>query len=569
MSEISAPPPPPPVTTGTAAPQPPPTAITLPPAQAQVTVPQAILDAALGARFDLQLTNLTPQGLANLEGVAGKLQLQLQTLLNLNPGDRLTLQLNGKGPQLQFIIAAINGQNPAAALRTAAQAAQAGGQANAATGLLNLPPFAAGNSLTATLLRPAQGIPAQILSGTAPGGAALGPGQATPALQPGAPGQTGGQIASQPWTVQPSPGTSQGTPGSGLSATSSPAGSSAGQAGGTVSPSGTQTLPAGTQFTVQLTAVQPPPPGGAAAVTQTQGPTPALAALGQTLTGVVSNSQAGGQAIIETPLGPIALAGSNPPPEGSRVVLNITSAPLPPANPAPLLDNQQLTLRQALFLDRQWPAAREVLDTLGNAAPNTAQHVLQTALPRPDGNLAANILFFLAAIRGGDIRSWLGDNTVRVLQRLNPALLGKVRDDLGQLSRLADEPSSGDWRIFMIPFLNGSELEQIRLFTRPQDQDDDDEEAGPGTRFVVDVTLSKLGHVQLDGLVDTAHRRLDMVVRSDTHLPSGMRNDIRHLYEQSGAITGYKGGVGFQAQPANFIEIEPPAPTEGGVGLVV
>jgi hypothetical protein len=62
---------------------------------------------------------------------------------------------------------------------------------------------------------------------------------------------------------------------------------------------------------------------------------------------------------------------------------------------------------------------------------------------------------------------------------------------------------------------------------------------------------------------------MDMVVRSDSHLPSGMRNDIRHLYEQSGDITGYRGGVGFQAQPANFIEVAPPAPVKGGVGLNV
>ena len=332
---------------------------------------------------------------------------------------------------------------------------------------------------------------------------------------------------------------------------------------------GTQTLPAGTQFTVQLTSVQPPPPGGAAALTQTQGPLPAFAALGQTLTGIVSSSQASGQPIVETPLGPIALAGTNPPPEGSRVILTVTSAPLTPAAPEPLLDSNQLFLRQSLFLDREWPAAKELIETLQQAAPNAAQQVLQTALPRPDANLATNILFFLAAVRGGDVRSWLGDSAVRTLQRVNPGVLGRVREDLGQLSRLADEPSNGDWRVFMIPFLSGSELDQIRLFTRPQAEDEEDEDSGPGTRFVVDVTLSKLGHIQLDGLVDAPHRRLDMVVRSDNHLPPGMRNDIRKLYEQSGEITGYKGGVGFQSQPANFIEIEPPAPMDGGVGLVV
>ncbi|PIW26188.1 MAG: hypothetical protein COW30_16305 [Rhodospirillales bacterium CG15_BIG_FIL_POST_REV_8_21_14_020_66_15] len=570
MSEISAPPPPPPVTPGAGTPLPPPTAITLPPAQAQIPVPQAILDAALGARFDLQVVSLTPQGLVTLEGVPGKLQLQLQALLNLNPGDTVTLQLNGRGPQLQFIIASINGQSPAAALRAAALAVQGGAQTAPGAGVLNLPPFAQGNSLIATLLRPAPGISAPVLSGAplAAPGPAPASGQASPLLQ-GALSPATGPSASQPATPGPTGAGGAAVSPKGGPAGRTPAGPGAPAPTGGVPGVSTRVLPAGTQFTVQVAVVQPSPSGGPATVTQTQGPSPALAALGQTLTGIVSGAQAGNQPIVDTPLGPIAIAGANPPPEGSRVVLNITSAPLPPAAPEPLLDSQQLTLRQALFLDRQWPAMREVIETLAHAAPNAAQHVLHTALPRPDGNLTSNILFFLAAVRGADLRAWLGDSTVRVLQRVNPSLLGRVRNDLGQLARLTDEPGSGDWRIFMIPFLNGSQLEQIRLFTRPQHEDEEDAEGDAGTRFVVDITLSKLGHIQLDGLVDPPHRRMDMVVRSDTHLPPDMRNDIRHLYEQSGEITGYRGGVGFQAQPANFIEIEPPAPAKGGVGLIV
>ena len=567
MSEISAPPPPPPLPTG-AAPPPPPTAITLPPAQAQVPVPPAILQAALGATFDLQVATLGKQGLIDLDGTAGKLQLQLQALLNLKPGDTVTLQLNGRGPQLQFIITAINGQSPAALIRAAAtQSAQAGSQAQGGV-LLNLPPFAEGNSLTATLLRPASGFAAAVPGAGGQAAPPTGAGQSGPFLPGtnptgGAPAAGQTPVTTPPTSGTPAPGAATPVP----SPTATP-----GSLSGSV-PTGSaptpQTLPVGTQFTVQLTAVQPPPPGGAAAVTQTQGPSPALATLGQTLTGIVTGTQAGGQPIVETALGPITLNGANPPPEGSRVVMTITGAPLPPAAPEPLLDSQQLTLRQSLFLDRHWPALDDAVEELVQHAPNTAQHLLQTAMPRPDANMTTNILFFLTAMRGGDVRSWLGDGPTRVLNRINPGLVDRLQGDLGQLSRLADEPATGDWRTLMIPMFNGQQLEQIRLFTRPQEEEDAEEGSGRGTRFVVDITLSKLGHIQLDGLIDTAHHRMDMVVRSDSHLPSGMRNDIRHLYEKSGDITGYRGGVGFQAQPANFIEVAPPAPVKGGVGLNV
>src|SRR5690606_23864409 len=140
-------------------------------------------------------------------------------------------------------------------------------------------------------------------------------------------------------------------------------------------------LGAGTQFTVRIVEAQPPPPGGGASVIQAHGPGTSPLALGQTLPGVVSTATAGGHPIVETPLGPIALAtAAPPPPAGTRVVLEVTSAPLPPAPPAPLMDSQQLFLRQALFADRQWPALNEAVEALEHAAPNAAVQMLHTAL---------------------------------------------------------------------------------------------------------------------------------------------------------------------------------------------
>ena len=566
MSEISAPPPPPPLPPAGSAPAPPPTAVTLPPAQAPAAIPDAILQAVIGTRFEVQVISLSNQGILDLQTPAGRLQLQIQLPLALAAGDQLTIQLNGKGPQFQFIIAAINGKNPAAAIRAAlGQVAGTAGTA-APGGLTNagpLPALASGSLATATLLRPAPGIPA-------PG---FAPGQAAASALPGIVPPPGPPSGSFPATGQPQPPTGTvSQPGQTPSAPANPALPGAAAPGSSQGPAAARpaVLAAGTQFTVRIAEVQPPPPGGGASIIQAHGPgTPPLA-LGLTLPGVVSPASAGGQPIVETPLGPIVLAtASPPPPAGTRVVLEVTSAPLPPTPLPPLMDSQQLFLRQALFADRQWPALSEAVDALEHAAPNTALQMLHTALPRPDANLAANLMFFLAALRGGDLRSWLGDAPTRALQKINPALPTRLRDDLRQISRLADEAPGSDWRTVLVPFHDGERLEQIRLLTRRQDQDEEsDADAGPGTRFVVDVTLSRLGHIQLDGLVDPGHRRLDMVVRSDTRLPAAVQNDIRRLYEEAGEITGYRGGVGFQAQPAGFVEIAPP-PVEGGLGLFV
>ena len=188
-----------------------------------------------------------------------------------------------------------------------------------------------------------------------------------------------------------------------------------------------------------------------------------------------------------------------------------------------------------------------------------AQQFLNTVVPRPDAQLAANVLFFLAALRGGNVRTWLGDGPSRALQRQKPDLLSRLGDEFRTIGRMADEPVSGDWRIAVVPFNSGEELQQIRFFMRRHGaEDDEDEEGGdPGTRFIVDVELSRLGRMQLDGLVRGGDKRLDLIVRSASPLPRHMRDDIQGIFQDACQLTGMTGAATFQCAPPNFIEISP------------
>jgi len=60
-----------------------------------------------------------------------------------------------------------------------------------------------------------------------------------------------------------------------------------------------------------------------------------------------------------------------------------------------------------------------------------------------------------------------------------------------------------DWRTILIPFHNGNQIEQIRLYRRSagEQQDDGEEKGRKGTRFVVELDLARIGRFQLDGLV--------------------------------------------------------------------
>ncbi len=100
-------------------------------------------------------------------------------------------------------------------------------------------------------------------------------------------------------------------------------------------------------------------------------------------------------------------------------------------------------------------------------------------------------------------------------------------------------------------------MRSITLYLRrDRDEDDDDaERSRDDTRFVVDVELSRLGRMQLDGFVRGGDKRFDLIVRTEKPLPPWMRDDIREIFAEASALTGLKGGTSFQVGPAGFIDV--------------
>ncbi len=272
---------------------------------------------------------------------------------------------------------------------------------------------------------------------------------------------------------------------------------------------------------------------------------------------------------MDTPSGPLALSARNLEP-GTRLLLQLTGQVTPAADPTNA-GRAAFEIRQAFITDHKWPALEQAIRQLADGAPAVSRQLIQTILPSPSHNLASNLFLFVTALRGGDMRSWLGDAPIRTLTQTNPQLLARLRDDFTQLSRIAAAQDPNDWRIQMTPFWGDGKLEQIRMLTRRQKggKDENGELADPGTRFVVDVTLTRLGRIQLDGLVQISVKRLDILVRTDDFLPEPVQSDIRDLFYSAGDVTGFAGVVDFQAKPANFVEVSPPNPAEDGVGLMV
>jgi hypothetical protein len=310
-------------------------------------------------------------------------------------------------------------------------------------------------------------------------------------------------------------------------------------------------LPPGTIVTARVTALRADAPAPAPAAQ------PVSLGAGTSLVATVLSSTPG-HTIAATDAGPVILATAEALPKNLRLSLELIGSPRvppeadPPASP---------------LATRGWPALENAIVHLRQDAPDLHRVLVGSLLARPDSTLAAGIILFLTALKAGNLAAWLGENTVRALARGRPDLLSRLNDDFRELARVADDPGSGDWRVAMVPVNAHASIDQLRFMTR-REKGDDADSPSPSTRFVVDVTLSRLGRVQIDGLVRSRDKRLDLVVRTAEPLLPEMREDIRRLFTAATQATGIAGLVAFDSRPDGFVEV-PAAHFLRGSGAVI
>jgi hypothetical protein len=554
--------------------------------------PPALSQLTLGALLDGTVVAQTAGRQLAIETALGT--LTAQTGASLPQGTKLGFQLIASGPQAQFKIVSLNeqpltlasrhGQAPSLGnlLQTATEP---GASATPGLGGSGQPQatiaLTVGATVSATLTRlagttgsaaaastpsqlPVPGTAATAQGGNGQGAGATGSqltvriaavtqetvGPATPSLGTAAAAQEGN--GQGPGTAVPRPGQ-----------------------GGTASAGAANFLPLHPDTTAGgQTPTSSQVTGRNATVTPaTAGPTTPLlgtahSALvqGATLIGRVTGYNATGQTIVETSAGTLALAYRGGLPTGVTLTLEVIGRPSPPATP---LAHGGSATAEFLRAQRGWSTLQDALETIAAGDPAVAQQIVNMVVPRANSQLAANILFFLSALRGGDIRSWLGDSAMRLLERGRPDLASRLMDDFARLGRLAEEPIAGDWRAFLVPFHAGTQIDLVRFFVKQgRHGKNDDDDGTDGTRFVLDVKLSTLGRMQFDGLLKEKHKRFELIVRSENRLTRTMRDDIRTIFHDAAEMTRTKGGISFKTAPPDFVEIAAAAPTEGPSGVL-
>jgi hypothetical protein len=169
----------------------------------------------------------------------------------------------------------------------------------------------------------------------------------------------------------------------------------------------------------------------------------------------------------------------------------------------------------------------------------------------------------LAALRLGDIEKWLGEPALKNLRQAGRnKLVETLSTDFESIARQTRIPTPGGWTMIPIPLLHDDVLSQMRLFVRRQDDDQggrdnrNEDRAGPVTRFLLNLRLSRMGDMQLDGLM--RKKQIDLILRTEDALPSSMREDLARRFADGLGQAQVTGTIGFQAKRQGWVTVEPP-----------
>lgn len=219
----------------------------------------------------------------------------------------------------------------------------------------------------------------------------------------------------------------------------------------------------------------------------------------------------------------------------------------------------QLSTANPLLQGFQWPALDELYNGLLRISPQAAAS-LSRALPNA-GNpaqMGAAAMMFIAAVRSGDIGGWLGDKKIDLIQRMGRGnILGRlVQNSANAVQPTAAEvPTASEWRAVPLPMFWEGEIHKITLYTKQENQNNqkDNQDNNGQTRFVFDLSLSRMGDIQLDGLL--RDKRLDLVVRTQNSFSAPMQQTMRQAYTTALGSTELTGDLNFQGSTNNWVHV--------------
>ncbi len=224
----------------------------------------------------------------------------------------------------------------------------------------------------------------------------------------------------------------------------------------------------------------------------------------------------------------------------------------PPATMLPPAWRSFLPLMQPVSL---WPMMDEMFQTFYQATPQAAQ-ILSRIIPSPanSANFGPAVLLFAAALKSGELQAWMGDKKLEMLQKLGKdSILSRLSGEASSLSRNTDTPAT-DWKSLPVPMLWQNEISKVMLHVRQEPRDNEGENPEGTTRFVLDLSLTRMGDVQFDGTVNG--KRLDIIVRTQIPVSVPMQEAMKVAYAKALEGSDIYGELGFQGDMKNRVTVQ-------------
>lgn len=293
------------------------------------------------------------------------------------------------------------------------------------------------------------------------------------------------------------------------------------------------------------------------------------------LAGRVLSFPPGGQAVVATSAGVLTMPTPSSVVEGDVLTLDVMS---PPRAPMPTGPESNLAASVGFSPPLPGspvggavlglPAMALAIEVLSRGDPAVMKELTQV-LPQVGPHLAAGLSRFGKAVRHGMSRGGHGAALARTLEKAGrPDLVDGLMDELQGLDDAAGRSvAGGEWRCLTLPLVYQGAIDPVRLYLRhPIDADGSKAGQGGGERFLLDFSLSQLGRLQLDGLVQRHDKHFDLIIRTDKPLPVEARRDIMAIFHEAAELVGTLGGVSFQAG-GRWLEL-PADPPPSTIGLM-
>lgn len=296
---------------------------------------------------------------------------------------------------------------------------------------------------------------------------------------------------------------------------------------------------------------------------------------------VVSHQQANGvkQPIVQTNQGQLLLLAQADIEVGTKIQFQFvkptsqtnqtlqTQNFIEPQTPQTLqtgLNVSEASTQQKSAKPQSWPAFNELSNFLENELAPQQMINFQNMIPNPSGGnprqVTSMMFFFMNALQlnAGAI-PWMGASIMNAVKnQSNSRLVNKLIDQLNTdmsrgSTRVLDSVNGNEFQRFTIPIQTADQqLQPIFFYIRPfsgdennqQNQSNVDGKKDNEVRFLLDLNLSRLGAVQIDGLFKL--KTMHMILKLENDLPSKAKIEMQDRYSSVLESLGLEGGLKFQ-----------------------